>query len=122
MTDMPIIDPRVTGPPPERHAARIVAEMVKWLAGERARLSDELLAAFDLKKPFRFSGRAVAPCGPAAQGCIDAARPQLADSPLYAGPVMRHDSSGQCPLERPPPVFTRLFVYVKLGCVYTKVI
>jgi len=41
MTIMPVIDPRLAGRPPERHAARIVAEMASWLAGERARLSDE---------------------------------------------------------------------------------
>lgn len=41
---LPVIDPRIVGPPPERHAARVVGEMVRWLAGERARLSAELLA------------------------------------------------------------------------------
>jgi hypothetical protein len=43
MTDMPAIDPRLAGPPPERHAARMVSEMAKWLTGERARLTGELV-------------------------------------------------------------------------------
>jgi hypothetical protein len=50
MAAMPTIDPRVIGPPPERHAARVVGEMVRWLAGERARLSGELMVAFDRSK------------------------------------------------------------------------
>lgn len=64
MSAMPVIDPRVIGPPPERHAARVVAEMVKWLAGERARLSGEVSAALHRSKS-RF-GSPIAQQRPAA--------------------------------------------------------
>jgi hypothetical protein len=45
-TAMPAINSRLAGPPFERHAACVVAEMAKWLAGERA----ELMAALDRSK------------------------------------------------------------------------
>jgi hypothetical protein len=47
---MPTIDPRVVGPPPERHAAGAVGDMVRWLVGERARLTCELGAALHRSK------------------------------------------------------------------------
>jgi hypothetical protein len=42
---VPTIDPNVVGAPPERHAARVVAAMARWLVEERARLSDAVVDA-----------------------------------------------------------------------------
>lgn len=45
MKPIPVIDPRITGLVPERHAARVVTEMCYWLLAEHARLTNETCAA-----------------------------------------------------------------------------
>ena len=69
MTVMPVIDSRLAGPPPERHAARVVGDIVKWLAGEGARLSALRLRSTVLEKQVRQSNRATAPRRWVAAGC-----------------------------------------------------
>lgn len=42
---IPTIDPNIVGAPPERHAARVVAAMARWLLGHHAMLDADIWAA-----------------------------------------------------------------------------
>lgn len=45
MKHIPVIDPRIIGPPPEKHASRVVGDMTRWLVVERHRLWVDIISA-----------------------------------------------------------------------------